>query len=190
MFKKKISNNFFFNIVSERQNLAYAKQLRMRRRGHVFETKTTSTAPNFRTPHVKHFFYYCYCYSSSKSCTLQISGTAWSWTLIFLHKVDARPQMYLLVVSSILGQGSLSLGQKSAFLVHCLLQQNRLTFSPHFRTQGQLKCTEVTSRVGVHDFYPKLILGQKTLFLVQFLNGLYFKGCLYYSIYILTQYSQ
>ena len=143
----------------------------MRRRGHVFETKTTSTAPNFRTPHVKHFYYY---YSSSKSCTLQISGTAWSWTLIFLHKVDARPQMCLLVVSSILGQGSLSLGQKSAFLVHCLLQGNRLTFSPHFRTHDLWKCTEVTSRVGVHDFYPKLILGQKTSFLVQFSNGLYF----------------
>ena len=39
----------------------------------------------------------------NNSCSACISRTAWSWTLIFLHKVDTGVQMCLLGVSSILG---------------------------------------------------------------------------------------
>ena len=63
--------------------------VRKRRRGYVFQRKTSFTTPNFRTPHVNHFFIIILLLS--KSCWRHNSRPAWSWAFIFLPKVDVRP---------------------------------------------------------------------------------------------------
>ena len=98
-----------------------------------------------------------------KSCWRCISGTAWSQTLIFLHKVDARAQMCLLEVSSISGQGATFLGQKTEFLVTYLVRA--VSLEP--------------LGVGRSYFYTKQMLGSRCAFWGShrfWVRGLHFWG--------------
>ena len=63
IFKKKLTILFLISFQKD-QILCIQSSSVWDAEANVFETKTTSTAPKFRTPHVKHFF--SYCYSSSK----------------------------------------------------------------------------------------------------------------------------